>query len=146
MSSAVPSPTAATRSASRDASAAHRSGARRETSWRRENGRHELARGGISHPRLTARAAVLAVVSLILLTLAVAPLRTLIDQRDTLGQLERQADDLGRRNARLEARIDQLNDPGYLERLARECLGMVRPGETAFVMVPKHGPPPANRC
>jgi len=146
MSSAVPSPTAARRSASRNASAAHRSGARRETSWRREAGRHEVARGGISHPRLTARAAVLAVVSLILLTLAVAPLRALIDQRESLGQLERQAEDLGSRNARLEARIDQFNDPDYLERLARECLGMVRPGETAFVMVPKHGPPPPSRC
>ena len=98
------------------------------------------------HPRLTARAAVLAVVSLILLTLAVAPLWSLIDGRNTLSQLERQAEDLEQRNERLEARIEQLNDPTYLERLARECLGMVRPGETAFVMVPKHGPPPATRC
>lgn len=88
----------------------------------------------------------LAVVSLILLTLAVAPLRALIDGRNTLFQLERQAEDLELRNTRLEARIEQLNDPTYLERLARECLGMVRPGETAFVMVPKHGPPPATRC
>ena len=78
--------------------------------------------------------------------LAVAPLRSLIDGRNTLSQLERQAEDLERRNERLEARIEQLNDPTYLERLARECLGMVRPGETAFVMVPKHGPPPATRC
>ena len=98
------------------------------------------------HPRLTARAAVLAVVSLILLTLAVALLRSLIDGRNTLSQLERQAEDLERQNTRLEARIERLNDPTYLERLARECLGMVRPGETAFVMVPKHGPPPATRC
>jgi cell division protein FtsB len=100
----------------------------------------------VVHPRLTARAAVLAVVSLILLTLAVAPLRSLIDGRNTLSQLERQAEDLEQRNERLEARIEQLNDPTYLERLARECLGMVRPGETAFVMVPKHGPPPTTRC
>jgi cell division protein FtsB len=89
---------------------------------------------------------VLAVVSLILLTLAVAPLRALVDGRNALSQLERQAEDLERQNTRLEARIEQLNDPTYLERLARECLGMVRPGETAFVMVPKHGPPPATRC
>ena len=88
----------------------------------------------------------LAVVSLILLTLAVAPLRSLIDGRNTLSQLERQAEDLEQRNERLEARIEQLNDPTYLERLARECLGMVRPGETAFVMVPKHGLPPTTRC
>jgi cell division protein FtsB len=85
-------------------------------------------------------------VSLILLTLAVAPLRALIDQRNHLAQLERQAEDLERRNARLEERIARFNDPAYLEQRARECLGMVRPGETAFVMVPANGPPPANRC
>ena len=85
-------------------------------------------------------------VALILLTLSVAPLRTLIDQRNQLARLERQADDLATRNAQLEERIDRFNDPIYLERLARECLGMVRPGETAFVMVPAHGAPPAPRC
>jgi cell division protein FtsB len=46
-------------------------------------------------------------------------------------------------NEVLNARIFQLKDPAYLERLARECLGMVAPGETAFVMVPEQGPPPA---
>jgi cell division protein FtsB len=99
-----------------------------------------------SRVRLTARAAMLAMVALILLTLAVAPLRTLIDQRARLGQLERQADDLTDRNAALEERIGRFNDPAYLERLARECLGMVRPGETAFVMVPKRGAPPTPTC
>jgi cell division protein FtsB len=85
-------------------------------------------------------------VALILLTLAVAPLRTLLDQRSRLGQLERQAGDLADRNARLVARIDRFSDPAFLERLARECLGMVRPGETAFVLVPRRGAPPATRC
>lgn len=105
-----------------------------------------MARGRTSRARLTARAAVLAMVALILLTLSVAPLRTLLEQRSRLGQLERQAEGLADRNAQLEARIDRFNDAAYLERLARECLGMVRPGETAFVMVPKYGAPPASRC
>jgi cell division protein FtsB len=125
MSSAVPSPTAARR---------------------RTTGRHEVARGRTSRARLTARAAVLAVVALILLTLAVAPLRALIDQRNDLATLEQQADELAQRNVRLEARIDRFTDPTYLERLARECLGMVRPGETAFVMVPSRGAPPTPSC
>jgi cell division protein FtsB len=85
-------------------------------------------------------------VALILLTLAVAPLRTLIDQRNQLARLEREADDLTSRNAQLEERIHRFNDPVHLEQLARECLGMVRPGETAFVMVPAHGAPPTPRC
>jgi cell division protein FtsB len=49
-------------------------------------------------------------------------------------------------NARLEDRIDLLNDPRYLERVARQCLGLVRPGETAFVMVPTHGALPSPEC
>ncbi|MGZ8582969.1 MAG: FtsB family cell division protein [Actinomycetota bacterium] len=141
MSSAVPSPTAARRSTATTPDAA-----RDQPSRRRTAGRHEVARGHTSHARLTARAAVLAVVALILLTLAVAPLRALIDQRGHLVQLERQADELAYRNAQLEARIDRFTDPIYLEQLARECLGMVRPGETAFVMVPSRGAPPTPRC
>ena len=133
MSSAVPSPTAAGRHDGR-------------TVGRHAAGRHEVARGRTSRARLTARAAILAMVALILLTLAVAPLRTLLDQRSRLAQLERQAEDLAGRNAGLEARIERFNDPTFLERLARECLGMVRPGETAFVIVPKNGAPPAIRC
>ena len=43
-----------------------------------------------------------------------------------------------KRHAReVEKRVKQLQDPDYLERLARECLGMVMPGDIAFVSVPK---------
>jgi cell division protein FtsB len=133
MSSAVPSPTAARR---------HRTG----PTAGRTTGKHEVARGRTSQARLTARAAVLAVVALILLTLAVAPLRALIDQRSDLAKLEQQAGQLAERNARLEARIDRFTDPTYLEQLARQCLGMVRPGETSFVMVPTRGAPPSPSC
>ena len=125
MSSAVPSPTATRRSSA---------------------GKHAAVRERSSHVRLTARAAVLAVVVLLLLTLAVAPLRALIDQRNHLAQLERQATELAERNARLEAHIDRLNDPVYLERVARQCLGMVRMGETSFVMLPTRGAFPSPEC
>jgi cell division protein DivIC len=96
--------------------------------------------------RLTARASVLAVLVLILLTLSVAPLRTLLDQRSELARLEQRTAVLEQRNARLEQRIAQLNDPTYLERLARGCLGMVEPGEIAFVLVPREGSPPTQQC
>lgn len=113
---------------------------------RRAAGRHEVARGHVSAPRLTARAAVLCVVVLFLLTLAVAPLRGLIDQRAQLSRLERRASVLAERNAELEAHIERLDDPIYLERVARQCLGMVRPGETVFVMVPTRGALPSPEC
>jgi cell division protein FtsB len=95
---------------------------------------------------MTARASVLAVVVLILLTLSVAPLRTLLDQRSELADLQERSTQLTYDNARLEQRIAELNDPVYLERLARECLGMVKPGETAFVLIPRKGPPPVPQC
>ena len=47
---------------------------------------------------------------------------------------------------RLRVRIDRLrHDPGMLERLAREDLGMVRPGDVIIELPGPHlpGPPPA---
>lgn len=96
--------------------------------------------------RMSARAAVLLVVAMIVLTLGIAPLRTYLGQRSQLAELRRQSSELEVANARLEDRIDRLQDPEYLERLARQCLGMVRPGEVAFVTVPERGTPTPPRC
>jgi len=60
-------------------------------------------------------------------------------QRDHLGQLERQTKVLEQQNGMLQLKIQQLHDPAYLERIARECLGMVKPGEIGFIVVPKSG-------
>ena len=73
--------------------------------------------------------------------LAIAPFRMLMDQAGQLGDLQRQTEQSLRENADLQTKVQRFNDPAYLERLARECLGMVRPGEIAFVTVPKHGAP-----
>lgn len=89
--------------------------------------------------RLTPRAAVLVLVVSALLLYLVVPLRSYLAQRDRLAQLEEQARALERQNSELEEEIRRLYDPEYLERIARECLGMVRPGEIAFVVVPKSG-------
>jgi cell division protein FtsB len=95
--------------------------------------------------RVSTRAAVLLIVVLTVLTFAISPLRALLAERDKLGQLEQQTQVLDRQNGALRERILHLQDPAYLERLARECLGMVAPGETAFVTVPEKGPPPDAR-
>jgi cell division protein FtsB len=51
--------------------------------------------------------------------------------RDQLQTLERENVALRREAERLTQVIDRLrNDPAYLERIAREERGMVRPGET----------------
>jgi cell division protein FtsB len=55
-------------------------------------------------------------------------------------QLRREIDTMERELAALRVQTDRLteaverfrNDPGYVEKLAREDLGMVRPGETVL--------------
>jgi cell division protein FtsB len=95
--------------------------------------------------RVSIRAAVLLIVVLTVLTFAISPLQALLAERDKLDQLRLQTQQLDRQNGVLRDRILQLQDPAYLERLARECLGMIAPGETAFVTVPEQGPPPDSK-
>lgn len=99
-----------------------------------------------THPRLTGRAAALLVVLFLLAFFAVSPVRELLADRSKVAVLERQAQTLEDANAALRADIAKLHDPNELERRARECLGMVMPGETAFVTVPKHGAPTQPSC
>ena len=96
--------------------------------------------------RISGRAVVLLAIVCAVMLLGIAPLRGYLGQRSQLAELRQQASALERQNAALQHRIDELSDPTYLERLARECLGMVKPGETAFVIVPKHGSPKPPDC
>jgi cell division protein FtsB len=96
--------------------------------------------------RLSPGGALLLVVVTLLLVAAIAPVRNLMNQRGQMRELQRQALTLQRQNTVLQARVNQLNDPLYLEQLARRCLGMVRPGEIAFVVIPKHGTPTPSDC
>jgi len=96
--------------------------------------------------RLTPRAAVLFVAFLLMGVFAVAPIRAYLDHRVRLMEMQRQADVLERQNDALHAKILDLEDPRTLERLARECLGMVRPGEVGFVVIPKGEAPTPPDC
>jgi cell division protein FtsB len=91
--------------------------------------------------RLTARATILLTVMIGVLVLSVAPARMYFEQQAELARFEQEAAVLGRKNEALAARAEQLHDRVFLERLARQCLGMVKKGEIAFVVVPKDGPP-----
>jgi cell division protein FtsB len=105
------------------------------------------AAGKRRRSRLSLRGALLLVVVMLLLLAAVAPLRNLLDQRAELLQMQRQTVQLEAKDAALQARVNQLSDPAYIQQLARQCLGMVMPGQIAFVTIPKHGAPiPAPGC
>jgi cell division protein FtsB len=69
----------------------------------------------------------------ILAVMAVVPIGRYLDRRGAISDLERRTAQLEARNADLRAEISRLHDPAELEKLARGCLGMVAPGEVAFV-------------
>jgi len=84
-------------------------------------------------PRLTGRAAALLVAVTILGVMAIVPIGRYLDQNAAIADIDRRAAELDSQNAELRAEISRLHDPTELEKLARECLGMVGPGEVAFV-------------
>ena len=86
-----------------------------------------------SRPRLTGRAAVLLIAIALLVIMALVPIGRFLEQRTAIADLERRAAELEDRNADLRSEITKLHDPAELEKLARECLGMVATGEVAFL-------------
>ena len=98
----------------------------------------------VSRLRLTGRAVVLAVILLLIGVASFGVLRQYLDQRSQIDRLERQVGSLEAERVRLEQEVARLHDPAHLERLARECLGMVRPGEIRFVVPDASGNPPST--
>jgi cell division protein FtsB len=96
--------------------------------------------------RITPRASILGFVVFVAAIFAVAPARAYLDQRAQRNQLANQVSQLQEQNAVLQQQLDRLHDPAELERLARECLGMVDPGQIAFVPVPRGRAPTPPSC
>jgi len=68
--------------------------------------------------------------------MAIEPTRQLIEQRERISTMAADLQEIERSNHRLSARIERLQDPDFLEQRAREQIGLVRPGETAIVVMP----------
>lgn len=95
-----------------------------------------------SRPRLTSRAAVLAVV-ICAITLSLAyPVREYIAQRRQIGQLGAQQQSLSAQLNELQAQQRRLNDPAYIEQVARDELHLCMPGQTCYVII--NGKPAAG--
>jgi cell division protein FtsB len=78
--------------------------------------------------------------------MAVEPTRQLLEQRARMAGLTAQLDELHATNRALARRIERLRDPAYIERRARAEIGLVRPGERAFVvMPPRRSRPPRQQ-
>ncbi len=95
-------------------------------------------------PRRVAWALGLVAAGLFLVSSAQAALR-LYHLKRQVAELEHQRRALLEENRRLREEIRRLYEPAYVERLAREQLGLVRPGEIAVVLIPEPtlGPSPS---
>lgn len=90
--------------------------------------------------RLTFPGSVLAMTLAALALTGIAPARQLYRQHQRIDAEERKLEALHRENGRLDGRLAQLEDPEYVEKLAREELGLVRQGEISYVVVPGQEP------
>lgn len=88
---------------------------------------------------ITSRAAILGVVLCVLALALTVPLRQYLAQRGAVARLRAKTAQQQRRVDALEARKQQLQDPAYVEQLARERLHFVRPGEVPYILLT---PPP----
>lgn len=75
----------------------------------------------------------------------VVPYRQIIDSQRQVTDAEARLTQLEEENAALQADVQALNTDAEIEKLAREKLGYVRPGETAYVVLdPPGGDGPAE--
>ncbi|MGZ4139261.1 MAG: FtsB family cell division protein [Actinomycetota bacterium] len=84
---------------------------------------------------MTPRGAILALLLVGVLFSSVYPIKRYFAVRTSIAQLQREDRSLDQRQQELEQRRVQLQTDAEVERIAREDLGMVRPGEVAFAVV-----------
>lgn len=68
--------------------------------------------------------------------MAIQPTRQLLEQRDRISAVAAELERTQVTNVQLEAQIERLNNDDYIEQRAREQIGLVRPGETTYVVMP----------
>ena len=85
--------------------------------------------------RFTSRAAVLAVVLCAIALSLAYPVREYIAQRRQVDQLQAERQSLTTQLRQLQQQQGRLNDPGYIEQLARNQLHLCMRGATCYVVV-----------
>ncbi len=98
-----------------------------------------MTRRSASDRRRTLRrvAPLVVIVSVLgLLVVTVTPFRSYLDQRHRTRVVEAQLSSLDKRNQELANQVARLQTPAEIERQARSQYGMIRPGETAYAVLP----------
>ncbi len=86
--------------------------------------------------RLTWKGAVLLILAAGLLFLTIAPARQVLQQRARIADLQRTLDSVKDENKTLREETDRLNTDAYIEEQARLRLGLIKPGEEPYMIVP----------
>jgi cell division protein FtsB len=76
-----------------------------------------------------------------LLVVGVFPTKTYLQQRHDTTEAEQRLQVLQDQNDAYDRRIEELQTPGAIERVAREQYNLVRPGEEAYAVLPAPLPP-----
>ncbi|MFD5896775.1 MULTISPECIES: septum formation initiator family protein [unclassified Streptomyces] len=84
--------------------------------------------------RLTGRAAFLVLVVCSLIVALAYPMRQYVSQRGEIAEQQRLAHEARKRVEELRDEKARLQDDAYIQRLAREHLHYVMPGETGYIM------------
>ena len=98
----------------------------------------DLARGRFHWPGLGQGAQIVALILVtgLLVAMAIQPTRQLLQQSERVSDMAGNLEHVERVNERLAERIERLKDPDYIEQRAREQIGLVRPNERTYVVVP----------
>jgi cell division protein FtsB len=72
----------------------------------------------------------------LLVAMAIQPTRELLQQKQRVSSMTSDLRRVQNVNERLAERIKRLRDPDYIEQRAREQIGLVRPGERTYVVLP----------
>lgn len=88
----------------------------------------------VKRPAIALVVVAITVVMLAIVT-NVVPFRQVVDQRTEIKLARDQLASLVAENATLTQQVGALETPIEIERIAREKLGYVRPGETAYVVI-----------
>jgi cell division protein FtsB len=100
-----------------------------------EGARTRPARSGGLRPHVTGRTAILAVVLCAIALSLAYPVREYIAQRKQIDRLLAQGDQLGARLKSLQSQRRQLNNPVFIERLARDRLHMCLATQMCYVVI-----------
>jgi cell division protein FtsL len=106
-------------------------------------GRRRGGPGVRKQPGLTSRGLLLFLVLFVLAATAVYPLRQYLAQQGRIERLQTKQAALDAANAQLEQERARLNDPAYVEQLAKRDFHVARPGEQPWLIT---GTPPADKA